>query len=311
MAKRWRVGIAGLGHWYSAFGLARAFPEYPKAELVAVAWPDAAQLDEFARTFGIEGTPTYDELLARDDVDIVHIAPPVADIPDLTIKAARAGKHIVLGKPMAMTVAEADEMVAAVRASGVSCVPFQGAVPAAPQPTSRRGSTPARSATSPCCTRPAAGRSPRTGTARARPGWFADPAKVPGGAFIDEGIYWTRPVPLAGRQRGGPGRGARWPTSSTRTSRVEDWGFATFTFANGIIATLEASWTINAPTKTGPSPKHNAFRQLQMVGTRGEIVETSLREPSLGCWPPAPPAGTSSAGCPSPTARRRRRRSTT
>ena len=63
---------------------------------------------------------------------------------------------------------------------------------------------------------------------------------------------------------------------------LEDWGFAIFTFANGVIATLEYAWTINAPTKTGPSPKQNAFRQLQVVGTRGEIVETSLREPSLG-----------------------------
>ena len=37
MAKTWRVGVVGLGHWYSAFGLARALPEYDKADLVAVA----------------------------------------------------------------------------------------------------------------------------------------------------------------------------------------------------------------------------------------------------------------------------------
>ena len=48
MTRKWRVGILGLGHWYSAYGLARALPEYPQAELVAVAWHDRQQLDEFA-----------------------------------------------------------------------------------------------------------------------------------------------------------------------------------------------------------------------------------------------------------------------
>jgi len=34
--KKWRVGILGLGHWYSCYGLARALVDYPRAELVAV-----------------------------------------------------------------------------------------------------------------------------------------------------------------------------------------------------------------------------------------------------------------------------------
>ena len=37
MARRWRVAVIGLGHWYSAYGLARAMPEYARAELVAAA----------------------------------------------------------------------------------------------------------------------------------------------------------------------------------------------------------------------------------------------------------------------------------
>ena len=38
MSRVWRVGILGLGHWYSAFALARALREYPDAVLVAAAW---------------------------------------------------------------------------------------------------------------------------------------------------------------------------------------------------------------------------------------------------------------------------------
>ena len=81
MPQSWRVGILGLGHWYSAFGLARALREYPRATLVAAAWHNFTQLDEFTGTFGVTGHETYDDLLRRDDIDIVHIAAPVAKYP--------------------------------------------------------------------------------------------------------------------------------------------------------------------------------------------------------------------------------------
>ena len=42
-----------------------------------------------------------------EPLDVVHIATPVCDIAALTIAAARAGKHIVMGKPMAMTMVSA------------------------------------------------------------------------------------------------------------------------------------------------------------------------------------------------------------
>jgi predicted dehydrogenase len=61
---------------------------------------------------------------------------------------------------------------------------------------------------------------------------------------------------------------------------VEDWGMATLSFANGIIATMEASWTINAPRLTGPSPKQNNVIRLELIGSRGEIIEDGLRVPS-------------------------------
>ena len=106
-------------------GLARALRESPRAELVAAAWPNQAQLDEFTRTFGVKGYRDYGELLRRESVDIVHIAARVSELKDVTVEAARAGKHMILGKPMAMTVAEAAEMTAAVNKAGVLTFPFQ------------------------------------------------------------------------------------------------------------------------------------------------------------------------------------------
>src|SRR5262245_18223675 len=73
MTRKWRVAILGLGHWYSAYNLARALQEYPKAELAAVAWHNSAQLAAFTNAFRVSGYPDYGELLKREEIDLVHI----------------------------------------------------------------------------------------------------------------------------------------------------------------------------------------------------------------------------------------------
>ena len=65
MAHRWRVAVLGLGHWYSAYGLARGLREYDRAELVAASSGDRTQLEAFSRTFGVPGYQTAAELLAE------------------------------------------------------------------------------------------------------------------------------------------------------------------------------------------------------------------------------------------------------
>jgi predicted dehydrogenase len=280
MAKRWRVGILGLGHWYSAYGLARALPEYEHAELVGAAWPDAQRLQAFTASFRVPGYLDYAELLNRSDVDIVQIAAPVAEIPALTIAAARAGKHIIVGKPIAMTTQQADEMVAAVREAGVTCVAFQGMM------RLRAGGLKARLDRGELGRLALIHQTSRWSIAEdwfesGTPGWFADPAQVPGGALIDEGIYWIDLFRwLAGSEIVKvEGRTANLVHTDIN---VEDWGFAIFTFANGVVATLEASWTINAPRASGPSPKQNAVVRLEVIGTRGEYVDQWFRDPGRG-----------------------------
>ncbi len=244
-------------------------------------WPwrvaDLSQLKAFTERFGVPGYEHAEELLRREHVDIVHLAAPVSELAQLTITAANAGKHLILGKPMAMTVAEADRMVDAVEAAGVTCFPFQGIM------RLRFGDLKARiergdigdiAVLHQACRWSIAEDALNSG----KPGWFADPSHVPGGALIDEGIYWMDLF--------------QWLSNSTvvqveaRTANlvhkdiaVEDWGMATFTFASGLIATLEASWTINAPRKTGPSPKQNSVVRLEVVGTRGEIIDQWFRAP--------------------------------
>ena len=251
----------------------------PAGRVVAVASPEAARREEFARTFGVEAYPSDAALLEQADVQIVHVAPPVADIPASTLLAAGAGKHIVLGKPMAMTPVQADEMVAAVESAGVACVAFQGLARLREAPLKRRldqglvGRIVAMHATA------------RSSIAEdwyrsGRPGWFADPEKVPGGAFIDEGIYAIDQLRwLAGSEV--VQVEAKMANLVHGDIAVEDWGLATFTFADGLVATLEASWTVVAPTRTGPSPKQNGTVRLEIVGTQGEVVWERPRRPGL------------------------------
>jgi predicted dehydrogenase len=275
----WRVGVLGLGHWYSAYGLGRTLPEYGKARLVAAAWHDLEQLDEFCTTFGVESEDDYEAVLRRDDVDIVHLAAPVSEMSDLAIRAARAGKHIILGKPMAMNVEGADRIVEAVEEAGVVCVPFQSIMRLRYKRMRERiasgevGDVVVMHTTA------------RWSIAEdwynsGSPGWFVDPAHVPGGALIDEGIYW---VDLMQWLAGSPivevdGRVANLVHKDID---VEDWGHATFLFENGIIATMEGAWTITAPLPTAPSPKQNSVVRLEIVGKRGEMIDQWFRDPGL------------------------------
>jgi predicted dehydrogenase len=280
MTRQWRVGILGLGHWYSAYGLARAMPEYPHAKLVAAAWHNVAQLDAFANTFAIDRYDNYDELIARTDIDIFHIAAPVSEIAELAVRAAHAGKHIVLGKPMAMTVAEADRIVEALESTRVVCLPFQGIM------RLRLADLKARIDKGEIGQIAVMHQTARWSIAEdwyksGTPGWFVDPKHVPGGAFIDEGIYWVDLFRwLSGSEI--VRVDARMANLVHKEIAVEDWGMATFTLANGVIATLEASWTINAPRKTGPSPKQNSVVRLEVVGTGGEIIDQWFRTPGRG-----------------------------
>ena len=280
MTRRWNVAVAGLGHWYSAYGLARSLAEYPHARLTAVSEQDPAQLAAFTSTFGVPGYADHREMLAREPVDIVHVAAPVSHIPEIAIASARAGKHLVLGKPIAMTVADADRIVEAVETAGVQCMPFQGIMRLRLAETVRRirngdiGDVLVMHQTSRWSIAEDAYQS-------GRPGWFADSRFVPGGAFIDEGIYWIDFFRyLTGSEI--VAVEARMANLVHTDIDVEDWGLATFTMANGVVATLEASWTINAPRKSGPSPKQNSVVRFEAVGSRGEIVDQMFRSPGRG-----------------------------
>lgn len=73
-----------------------------------------------AREFDVDHTTSLDEVLGDDSIDAVVIAVPHHLHADVTIRAAEAGKHVIVEKPLATTLADADAMIEACRRAGVA-----------------------------------------------------------------------------------------------------------------------------------------------------------------------------------------------
>lgn len=115
------IGIIGAGHFGAAH--ARALRSVSNARLVAACRNDAEGLAAFTGAFGGRGYLDYRELLSDPDVDAVVIALPHHLHTDVAIACAEAGKHIMIEKPMAPTVAECRAILAAVRKADVTLMP--------------------------------------------------------------------------------------------------------------------------------------------------------------------------------------------
>jgi xylose dehydrogenase (NAD/NADP) len=88
--------------------------------LLAVASREAARAATYAKEWGIERAHgSYEALLSDPGIDAVYIPLPNHLHAEWAIRAARAGKHVLCEKPLALTVAEVDAMEAAARESGV------------------------------------------------------------------------------------------------------------------------------------------------------------------------------------------------
>lgn len=118
MTIRW--GLLGCGD-IARKRVARALLEAPDSELRIACRRDANQLNAFCQDFGVPHATTREaELINHADVDAVYIATPVKDHLPQTLAAAKAGKHVLVEKPMALSVAECQQMIDACKQHGVS-----------------------------------------------------------------------------------------------------------------------------------------------------------------------------------------------
>lgn len=116
MAAKVRVGVIGLG---IGMGHATRYRECPQAELVAICDRDTAWLEHAQQSLHAPHAFTdYRDLLRSPDVDAVSICLPTVLHAQATIRALRAGKHVLCEKPMATNAKEAEAMAAAARTAG-------------------------------------------------------------------------------------------------------------------------------------------------------------------------------------------------
>lgn len=119
--ERWRVGVVGLGSW----GLehVRAWRAIRDVELVALCSRDPARLKEVAGQSGVALYSSAGEMATEASLDAVSIVTDEVSRVDSTMPFIDAGVHVLVEKPMAPTVADAELMVRRALERGVTLMP--------------------------------------------------------------------------------------------------------------------------------------------------------------------------------------------
>lgn len=113
-----RFGLVGCGH--AAKSQARALLTLPDAELTAACDVDADALENFIQLYAVRGYSDYAEMLEQEKgLDVVIICTPSELHPEMGIMAACRGKHVLVEKPMALSLGSADRLINACEKAGV------------------------------------------------------------------------------------------------------------------------------------------------------------------------------------------------
>ena len=115
-----QLGIGMIGCGEIAVQTARGIAAAPSARHVMVMDVDARVAGDLGATYGVPHTTEVAALLANPDVDAVYIAVPHYLHAPLALRAIEAGKHVLVEKPIATTLEDADKMIAAARARGLT-----------------------------------------------------------------------------------------------------------------------------------------------------------------------------------------------
>ncbi len=115
------VALVGLGY-YATHQLAPALQETKACRLAGVVTGTPSKAREWREKYGIPEDcvydyDTFDRIADNPDIDIVYVVLPNSMHAEFTIRAAKAGKHVICEKPMAVSVEESERMIAACRAA--------------------------------------------------------------------------------------------------------------------------------------------------------------------------------------------------
>ena len=115
--KTYGFGIVGCG--VIADFHARSIQELDQARLVCGAEPVEEKRKAFAEKYGCDVVADYEEMMQRDDVDVVCVCTPSGVHRDPAVAAAQAGKHVICEKPVEVTLERVDDIIKACDDNGV------------------------------------------------------------------------------------------------------------------------------------------------------------------------------------------------
>jgi len=269
MSRKVGIGIIGLDHWYWALGCAYNTAINPNAELIAISDPDREKVKRISRVYGAKTWYTnYQKLLENPEVNGIIVTTTTSLHPKVVIAATKAGKNVLIGKPIARTLEEADHILRASEKAGIKLM----AMAAGPLP----GDPVKKLIDEGAIGKPFAAHysllamPPLREPGVMEPGWFVEPEKAAGGGFIDHAVYGI--ALLRGYFGSEVSRVyAEMGKFVHKKFDVEDYGYALVRFKDGSIATLESSFTAPVQTHSGTI----------IMGTEGEI---ETRGNTISVW---------------------------
>lgn len=104
-----RYAIVGCGHIAKKHASAIANAE--NSVLTAVCDTVPERMEEYIQQYGVKGYTDIDEMLQKEDIDVVNICTPSGFHAGLTVKVANAKKHVIVEKPIALTLEDAETMI--------------------------------------------------------------------------------------------------------------------------------------------------------------------------------------------------------
>ena len=267
-----KVATIGLG---MGSAHVRQFLEHDGVEVAAIADLNEELLNTRGEELGIQKRYTSpEEMLEKEDLDIVTIAVPNKFHKPLTIAAFKAGCHVVCEKPMAMNASEGEEMVAAAEKNGKRLM-INFSFRFTPQTYAMKKEVESGILGDIYYARTVWLR--RRGMPKFG-GWFGQKALAGGGPIIDLGVHrldlalWLMGYPKP-----------KWVMAQTfdpiasvlaaesgKAFDVEDMGVASIKFENGAMLTLEASWASNI--------KDREEIETRLFGTKGGMRQKNLAE---------------------------------
>lgn len=112
------IGVAVLGYGFMGTTHLAAWKMMEGCSVLGLWGRNRAKLEEAASRYGVEPITELDNILKNDKIEVVDICTPTYTHVELAVRALEAGKHVLVEKPMALNLGEADRMIRAARKNG-------------------------------------------------------------------------------------------------------------------------------------------------------------------------------------------------